>query len=487
MIGYLRLGSKAPAADTQPLQKDNCKEGWYRLHPHGYICGRHGTPNLEDERYKSGTTPPDLESVVPYKYAYNTRNGTPLYRRIPTAEEMDTYEPERAQARKAKTAKRDAKSKRAPDARAREGDDLPLPRSAASAAGSSLAPMIRATLDAGLPRVPALPPAMTSPIEAGTLSAEDGGVLDAEADDTPWWLRPDAGEGELTLEDMTTGADEVLAKRMARGFFIAVDRSFRKNDRYWHKSTEGLIAPADRMSINSPPTYHGVELAGDDAPKLPVGWVRVTAAKYELKDDKLERKGSLERFTMVPMTDKTMTKGGTRYRQAKDGFWIKAHQIAVTEPGPPPSDVGQTERWIDVDISSQTLVAFEGKVPVYATMVSSGKKGSTRATDHSTVLGTFRVREKHVSATMDGDGAAPGEGPYSIQDVPYVMYFERSYAIHGAFWHNNFGTRMSHGCVNLAPLDAKWVFLWSDPQIPRGWHGAWARGEHKGSYVVVHD
>jgi L,D-transpeptidase catalytic domain len=495
MIGYMRYGSKAPAEDTKPLQKDNCKDGWYRLHPLGYICGRHGTPNLEDARFRAGTTPPDLAAVVPYKYAYNKRNGTPLYRRIPTVEEMEKYEPDRKKPAKKSEAK-SAKSKRRTGASRADGG---VEASVAARAANSATPASSATariprLDAALPPLPPLPPAVTAALDAGFMPPPamdaDAGILDGGADASkPWWMRTDAGEEDLTLEHMTRGADEVLAKRMARGFFIAVDKSFRKNGRYWHKTTEGLLAPADKMSINSPPKFHGVELVGDDAPALPVGWTRVSAAKYELSDDgkKLERKGKVARFTLVPMTSKTMKHGSRNYRQTKEGFWLKTSQLAVTDPGPPPADLKPGERWVDVDISSQTLVAFEGDKPVYATMISSGKKGRTKKKDHSTVLGTFRVREKHVAATMDGDGAAPGEGPYSIQDVPYVMYFERSYAIHGAFWHNNFGTRMSHGCVNLAPLDAKRIFFWSAPFIPRGWHGAWSTKDRPGSYVVVHD
>ncbi|MFW5738738.1 MAG: L,D-transpeptidase [Myxococcota bacterium] len=494
LIGYLRYGSKAPAADATPLQKKNCKDGWYRLHPYGYICGRHGTPNLDDPHFKAGTTPPDLESTVPYKYAHNNRNGTPLYRRIPTREQMEQYEPDRRRSEK-KSASKSKKSKTAKSKRRKGDAAASAPVLTARAAGSS-APASSALprpvlADAGLdlPPLPPLPPAITEALDAGTspLAEADGGPVDAGEDAKPWWMRPDAGEDEITLADMTADSDDILAKRMARGFFIAVDKSFRKNGRYWHKTTEGLLAPSDKMYINSPPKFQGVELVGEDAPSLPVGWSRVQAAKYELDGKKLKRKGHVDRFEMVPMTGKTMKHGKRLYREAKAGFWVRASQFRVTDPGPPPADLKPGERWIDVDIDSQTLVAFEGDKPVYATMISSGKKGRTRKTDHSTVLGAFRVREKHVAATMDGDGAAPGEGPYSIQDVPYVLYFERSYAIHGAFWHNNFGTRMSHGCVNLAPLDAKRIFFWSEPRIPRGWHGMWSTPDRPGSYVVVHD
>ena len=133
------------------------------------------------------------------------------------------------------------------------------------------------------------------------------------------------------------------------------------------------------------------------------------------------------------------------------------------------------------------FAAFEGDKPVYAALVSPGKKSKIKAKDHSTVKGTFRIREKHIAVTMDGDGTVAGDLPYSIEDVPYVSYFDGSYALHGAFWHNNFGREMSHGCVNLSPLDAKYVFFWSEPRLPRGWHAVWATPEHKGTTVVTHE
>ncbi|MEY4548456.1 MAG: hypothetical protein RL685_4651, partial [Pseudomonadota bacterium] len=71
------------------------------------------------------------------------------------------------------------------------------------------------------------------------------------------------------------------------------------------------------------------------------------------------------------------------------------------------------------------------------------------------------------------------------EDVPYVMYFDGSYALHGAFWHRNYGTRMSHGCINLAPLDARYLFFFSDPPVQPGWHGAWSGNGQKGSRVVI--
>ena len=92
------------------------------------------------------------------------------------------------------------------------------------------------------------------------------------------------------------------------------------------------------------------------------------------------------------------------------------------------------------------------------------------AETHSTVRGTYTIHSKHVSATMDGDEAA-GDS-YDLRDVPYIQYFFEGYALHGAFWHDDFGKPRSHGCINLAPTDAAWLFEWTDPVVPPDWHGA---------------
>ncbi|PKN44664.1 MAG: hypothetical protein CVU63_10080, partial [Deltaproteobacteria bacterium HGW-Deltaproteobacteria-20] len=251
MIGYLRYGTKAPATSGKPLMKDNCKEGWYRLHPHGYICGSHATPDLTNARFQSGTTPPDTEAVVPYKYAYNTRNGTPLYRRIPTPEEMDTYEPDRprsdAKTKGAKT-KRTGSSDAGEDARTTH---VPPNASAlASAIASALGPAHSAPRTPRPAKSAAPLPILPAPGEDSTdegSAPQDAGLADASEEVKPWWMRPDAGEEDLTLDHMLEGSDAVMAKRMARGFFVAVDKTFRKNGRFWHKTTEGLLAPSDRM------------------------------------------------------------------------------------------------------------------------------------------------------------------------------------------------------------------------------------------------
>jgi len=462
MIGYMRSGSKAPV-NAKPIQASNCKAGWYKLISRGYVCGKYATTDLEDPRVRLGTSPPKLDQTVPYQYAYNTKDGTPLYRAVPSREQMNTYEPYLTAAKKPKPEKKD-KEPEAEDTEDREG--------AQPAANAADDDTVKAAVDRSANR--------------------DGGVAeqpDAEPP-KPWWQSdPDGGRPDIKLSDLHEGSDAIMARRMVKGFFVAVDKQFGWNKRLWYKTTEGLVAPADRMAINKPPSFHGVEIGGQNQPKLPVGFVISTNAfKYELVDGKEpERKAKVSLHAIAALTGNTAQRKGVLYRETTDGWWVRAADSTLTEPGAPPSDIGPNEKWIDINLTRQTLVAFEGTRPVYATIVSTGKKGATKAKDHSTIQGSFRIREKHITATMDGDGAAPGENPYSIEDVPYVMYFKGSYALHGAFWHNNFGHKMSHGCVNLAPLDARFVFLWATPTLPQGWHGAWATRDEQGTLVVIHE
>jgi lipoprotein-anchoring transpeptidase ErfK/SrfK len=111
------------------------------------------------------------------------------------------------------------------------------------------------------------------------------------------------------------------------------------------------------------------------------------------------------------------------------------------------------QRWLQVDLSSQRLIAWEGSTPVYAVIVSTGKAATP------TVTGVFEVQSMHRVTRMRG-------ADYDVPDVPWTMYYYRGYAIHGAYWHHNFGTPVSHGCVNVAVDHAEWFFNWADVGTP---------------------
>ncbi len=190
---------------------------------------------------------------------------------------------------------------------------------------------------------------------------------------------------------------------------------------------------------------------------------------------------------------------------------------AALVPSEWPKAASDGEKWLDISIDNQVLVAWQGKTPLYATLVSTGQDGmGDPLTSKSTIRGTFRIRDKHVTTTMDSNGrsaeeAGPaqtlepgaadsqdrapregktvrrGQGTFELRDVPWVQYFEAGFALHAAYWHDVFGVARSHGCVNLSPIDAHWLFGWTDPPLPAGWHGVEAgMGTSQGSTVVVH-
>ena len=120
----------------------------------------------------------------------------------------------------------------------------------------------------------------------------------------------------------------------------------------------------------------------------------------------------------------------------------KSNQVSL------PKGVSGNERWIDIDLSEQRTYAYEGTQVVNSFVVSTGTWRTP------TVTGRFKIYVKYRSADMSGPG-------YYLADVPFGMYFYKGYGLHGTYWHNNFGTPMSHGCVNLKNGDAKWLFNWA--------------------------
>ncbi len=138
-----------------------------------------------------------------------------------------------------------------------------------------------------------------------------------------------------------------------------------------------------------------------------------------------------------------------------------------------------TEKWIDVDLSTQTVTAYEGAVPVNHFIISSGLPGTP------TVTGEFRIWAKTSIQDMYGGNRASGDY-YYLEDVQWVQYFFEDYAFHAAYWHNNFGQPMSRGCINMRTEDAKWLFDWASPQ---SLYSGWLMSDvaNPGTLVIVHE
>jgi lipoprotein-anchoring transpeptidase ErfK/SrfK len=138
-----------------------------------------------------------------------------------------------------------------------------------------------------------------------------------------------------------------------------------------------------------------------------------------------------------------------------EGGYVKADQLSWIRPAPRPKRLAENEKWLAVDIEEQLLQVFEGDRLIRIIPCSTGIKGNTHK-------GRYAIQKKLRQQTM-----RLRMGRQRVEDVQWVMYYDRdkSIAIHSAYWHREFGTPKSHGCVNLPTEDARWVYEWSEPKV----------------------
>lgn len=160
-----------------------------------------------------------------------------------------------------------------------------------------------------------------------------------------------------------------------------------------------------------------------------------------------------------------------RYGSYGDIFWADARAFrVVTEEEMTPINPDVTDKKIIIDANQQSLTCYEGNSEVYYCQVATGKTldslGNPVET-WATPTGTHWIWRKIFSLHMSGGSAGATEEGYDTMAIPWTSLFQgEGVAIHGAFWHNDFGTPKSHGCVNTTPEDAKWIFRWTTPQVP---------------------
>lgn len=242
--------------------------------------------------------------------------------------------------------------------------------------------------------------------------------------------------------------------------------------RYWRTSKGDLIDAASIRQM-SPSGFRGVALvAGAPLP----AWVRSRVSSRESVKTRATptRHGRTVRTLTARAVVTPLEQVGSFVRIG-DGEWIARADLRLASRSAPPPGTGDDERWFDIDRDEQVLVAYEGERAVYATLVSTGKAR------HETPIVITRIASKHQRATMTSNG----EEVYSVADVPWTMYYDGNYALHSSYWHDGFGGRRSHGCINLSVHDAHVLYHWSSPDVPPGWTSVYGNADHPGSLVRV--
>ncbi len=274
-----------------------------------------------------------------------------------------------------------------------------------------------------------------------------------------------------SIENAREGTED---RELEGGWGIgAVDAAVSGADGPWVRTAKGLWVARRDLVPAHPSSFHGEEV---EKGRLDAAWVTVDRAPvWSTPSTRQKPTATRARFERVIVSsvraDERQPHPGELV-QVGESAWMRADDVARAEAMPPPPEVsGPSERWIDVDTATQTLVAYEGARPVYATLVSTGVSTAAGAPGGSTAtpLGISRVWAKLESTDMASGEREDESTPYSMQDVPYVQFFDGAVALHGTYWHADFGHVHSHGCVNLAPLDAQWLFAFTEPRLPHGW------------------
>jgi hypothetical protein len=257
---------------------------------------------------------------------------------------------------------------------------------------------------------------------------------------------------------------------------------------YWKISPrENEYVLASSVNQHEPSLHRGVRLGDDTGWVPPIGfvwprWGGTKAWTYGSEKGRWPGRQLDQRTPIRPLATATNPDGKViAYRLSADDRppeWIMAGDVRMTRVVEPPPLMAQGERWLDVDLDTQILIAYEGDYPVYATLVSTG----TRETPTET--GLWRMWKKVAETDMRG---LSGEDPYAVATVPWTQFFspEKGLALHASYWHDKFGIPRSHGCINLSPADARWLYFWTDPVIPPGWTMAAGVSEAPGSIVRV--
>jgi hypothetical protein len=223
--------------------------------------------------------------------------------------------------------------------------------------------------------------------------------------------------------------------------------------RLWYMIAYQEWVRGEDITLRPPSDFTGFEVRAQ--PERPFGWMLVD---YWYSEEPGTEPGpnaiKLPRYTFVEVYDAVVDDEGWIWYDIGYGRWMKQVYLSIIEFNPRPEEIGEDEFWVEVDLYEQNFVAYEGDRMVYAGLVSSGLNR------WPTYEGLFQVWERHLMTNMVG---AEGKVDYYfVEDVPHTMYFDFDIALHGAYWHDRYGYKHSHGCVNMPLRDAEWIYYWSE-------------------------
>lgn len=430
-LGYVRMGQSLALRPEAPVKGPGCSGQWYPVEPYGWVCSDRTASVDGGSRWLSAMAhAAPRAGLMPFEFALS--NGAPMYRRLPTPSEVKK---ETSLFGKAGSFK---------------------PQSWGNRGHERLA-------------------------EAKSVAAT-GPV--------PWFLTGGGSAGEAKPL-------EAMRRQIPHGSMLAYTSAFEHEGRSYLLSSDGTVVPADRVRPFKTSSFRGAVI-GKDA-ELPLAFFRAKPrAKLKKVGERLEPTGASFAARSFVGLDESVTpleQDGKRFlatRERADGepIWVREDDATVVRKREQlPIGVAAGSKWLLHSITQGTLIAYEDTRAIFVTLASPGAggvpvKGKDPVKMSTTPLGVYRVTFKHRATTMSPEY---GENrKFWIADVPYTQYFNAPFALHTAYWHEDFGEPMSAGCVNVSPLDGKWLFDWTSPVVPEGWAGSGPGGKHgQGTYVVI--
>ncbi|MBP9086695.1 MAG: L,D-transpeptidase [Kofleriaceae bacterium] len=229
----------------------------------------------------------------------------------------------------------------------------------------------------------------------------------------------------------------------------------------YYRIDKGFV-PMSGVRALHPSEFAGVRLT--DSIRLPISWVVASVERSRRVLDAPQKRGrvvrTVERYQQVVVRashNAFVDIGDDRHGSE----WLPRTAIATASISTRPSGVADAALWLDIDLAQQTLVLYRGDTPVFATLVSTGKK------NHATPIGEFTIHAKAAVTTMASEAGERAQ--YDVSAVPWAMRFTKGVYLHAAYWHDGFGNKRSHGCVNVSPRDARWLYDTLPPSVPDGW------------------
>jgi len=235
----------------------------------------------------------------------------------------------------------------------------------------------------------------------------------------------------------------------------------------WAEINPGQWIPTNQLSAVPASFYRGVVM--DRLLAYPMAWVLQPTKPSAIPGQKAEKgTPAVNRYTRVNIFA-TVKIDKWEWYLIGPGQWIEQRRVGRVLPVTKPA--GVKGRWISVNLYEQVLVAYDEDMPVFATLISSGlPKWDTNE-------GLFHIWARVRNDTMSGAMGRPDF--YVVPDVPWVMYFDKDISLHGTYWHDGFGYRHSHGCVNLSITDARWLFQWTNNFYSDTFVYVWASGKYE--------